>query len=240
MIRVKFGKRGLFDIEDFFSFVVYILILFMFVILLSLPKCSPTAEQKLTSDVSRLDRLHAEQELSEMLRTQLPGNLPALIESKKSLKINGLEIYYRVKGYAGAKGALEANPGLYTGLTYAQFIDRLEFLEGVSTETKNSIFQLVTRAVFVKDVFPPHIKELDLEERSFLIYPEVYVKYGVAGKFYYESDADLSNLPIFYGGTYGGEAIAVIPLTDQSKKPAAATVALRVEQGVLSSLAEGS
>lgn len=231
------SKRGLFDIEDFFSFIVYTLILFMFLIILSVPNCSLRPEQKLTSSLDRLDRLNSEQELVEMLRTKLPDNLPMFIEGKRSLKIGAFELYYRISDYDKAKKALEENPWLYKGLTYSEFIDRLGFFVG-DLEVKKSIFALTTRALFVKDVFPPHFKELDTSERAFLTYPEIYVKYNVAGGFSYDTDADLENPPLFPGTISSGVVFQVIPLTDKSVSPAFATIALPINKNLLSELSE--
>ena len=231
------GKRGMFDMEDFFSFIVYILIMFMFLIILSTPRCSLRPEQKLTSDLSQLDKLNSEQELLEMLRTQLPDDLPAAIENKKSLKVGSFSIYYRISDYNAAKNSLENNAWLYKGLMYSEFIDRLEFFAG-DKELKNDIFSLVTISVFVKDSLPPHIKELDLTQRHSWTYPEVHVKYGIAGRFDYDLDSDLETLPIFPGGLNLNKVIAIIPLTDKSKSPSMATVALDVQQSVAGELTE--
>ncbi len=230
------SKRGLFDIEDFFSFIVYTLILFMFLIILSVPNCSLRPEEKLTSSLDKLDRLNSEQELVEMLRTKLPDNLPQFIENKKSLKISTFGLYYRISDYDEAKETLEKNPWLYKGLTYSEFIDRLGFF-AEDLNVKKSIFALTTRALFVKDIYPPHVKELDTSERTFLTYPEIYVKYNVAGGFSYDIDADLENFPISRVIS-SGVVFQVIPLTDKSVSPAFATIALPINKNMLSELSE--
>ena len=231
------GKRGMFDMEDFFSFIVYILIMFMFLIILSTPRCSLRPEQKLTSDLSQFDKLNSEQELLEMLRTHLPDDLPAVIESKKSLKIGSFSIYYRISDYNKAKNTLENNAWLYKGTTYSEFIDRLEFF-AADSKLKNDVFALVTTGIFVKDLYPPHIRELDLSDRHFWTYPEVHVKYGVAGRFDYDLDSDLETVPLFPGGLNFNEVIAIIPLTDMSKSPRLATVALNVQRSIAGELTE--
>lgn len=225
------NKRGLFDIEDFFSFIVYIIILFMFLIILSVPNCSLRPDQKLTSNIDKLDRLNSEQEIVEMLRTKLPDNLPQFIEDQRILKIGGFDLYHRISDYDKAKKDLEENPWLYKGLTYSEFIDRLEFF-AEDLKVKNSIFSLATRAMFVKDTYPPHVTELDFSGRTktLLTYPEIYVKYGVAGGFSYDIDADLENHPIFPGISYSGVVLQIIPLTDKSVSPAFATVALIINK----------
>lgn len=231
------GKKGMFDIEDLFAFIVYTLIMFMFLIILSIPNCSLRPEQKLSSDLSSLDRLNSEQELLEMLRTQLPEDLPAVIESKNSIKIGSFSIYYRVSDYNGAKSALEKNAWLYKGLTYSEFIDRLEFFTA-DRKLKKDIFSVVTISVFVKDIYPPHIKELDLAGRNFWTYPEVHVKYGIGGRFDYDLGSDLETLPIYPGGLNYGEVLTVIPLTDKSKSPRMATVVLKVKQSIAGQMKE--
>lgn len=231
------GKKGLFDIEDLFSFIVYVLIMFMFLIILSIPNCAVRPEQKLSSDLSSFDKLNSEQELLEMLRTQLPDNLPGFIEGRKGLKIGNFPVYYRISDYNAAKSALEKNAWLYKGLTYSEFIDRLEFF-AADNKLKNDVFSLVTISAFVKDIYPPHIRELDLAERNFWAYPEMHVKYGMAGRFDYDLDSDLETLPIYPGSLNYGEALAVIPLTDKSKSPRMATVVLKVRQSIAGQLRE--
>lgn len=231
------GKKGMFDIEDLFSFIVYVLIMFMFLIILSIPNCSFRPEQKLSSDLSSFDRLNSEQELLEMLRTQLPDNLPGFIEDRKDLKIGKFSVYYRISDYNGAKSALEKNSWLYKGLTYSEFIDRLEFF-AADDKLKNDIFSLVTISVFVNDIYPPHIKELDLSERNFWTYPEVHIKYGIAGRFDYDLDSDLESLPIYPGGLSYSEVFTVIPLTDKSKSPRMAAIVLKVQQSIAGQLRE--
>ncbi len=231
------SKRGIFDIEDFFSFIVYILIMFMFLIILSTPRCSLRPEQKLTSDLSQFDKLNSEQELLEMLRTHLPDDLPIVIGSKKSLKIGSISIYYRISDYNGAKKALENNAWLYKGLTYSEFIDRLEFF-AADSKLKNDMFAMVTTGIFVKDRYPPHITELDFSNRHFWTYPEVHVKYGIARRFDSDLDSDLETLPLLPGGLNFDEVIVVIPLTDKSKSPRMATVALNVQRSIAGELTE--
>ncbi len=229
----------MFDIEDFFSFLIYILVLFMFLIILSLPRCSLRPEQKLTSDLEKVDRLNSEQQLAEMLKTQLPANLPGFVDGKKGVKLAGkLWLYSGVSDYGKALDALKKNPQLYTSLTYSEFIDRLGFLE-VKKEVKNDIFSIATRALFVRDIYPPHIKELDTTERQFLEYPEVYVKYGIGSRFDVDFDADLSNHPIL-PLDYSGDAVAVIPLTDKVTNPPMATVVLVIHKGILSQMVEAN
>lgn len=258
------GKKGLFDIEDFFSVLVYTLILFMFLVVLSLPKCSDDRTlQALTSDSSNFDRLNGEQQLLEMLRTPLPDNLPELVNSQKDKKItmkftlySGLaeaaptsfeteesfEIY-RGLNLNDAANTLKSVEGLYKGVTYAEFINNLQFMESDASKRKN-VFAAVTRAVFVRQLYPPHMIELKPELKTILTYPEVYGKYGTAGGFD-KKNADLSNLPpearpikVSIGGTTTlaeqstGDAFAVIPVSDGSLSPRTATVMLKILQVV--------
>ncbi len=259
-----FGKKGLFDIEDFFSVLVYTLILFMFLVVLSLPKCSDDrALQALTSDSSNFDRLNGEQLLLEMLRTPLPDNLPDVVTSQKDKKItmkftlySGLaeaaptsfeteesfEIY-RGLNLNDAVNTLKSREGLYKGATYALFIDNLQFIEPDIGKRKN-VFAAVTRAVFVRQLYPPHVIELKPELKTILTYPEVYVKYGTASGFD-KKNADLSNPPpegkpikVSIGGTTtvaeqsAGDAFAVIPASDGSLSPRTATIMLKIPQVV--------
>ncbi|MBI2550523.1 hypothetical protein HYV83_05090 [Candidatus Woesearchaeota archaeon] len=257
-------KKGLFDIEDFFSVLTYTLILFMFLVLLSLPKCSSgRTVQGLSSDANSVDRLNGEQLVLEMLRTPLPDNLPDVItsHSQKDTKITmKFTLYtglaeaapasfeteenfsiYKGQDWGGAVTLLNSKKELYKGATYADFIDNLQFMESNNDKRKN-LFAVVTRAVFVRQLYPPHVIELHPELEKVLTYPEVYAKYGVAGKFG-KKDADISNpLPeekpvkVSIGGTTTvaeqsvGDAFAVIPVSDGSLSPRTATVLLKIAQ----------
>ncbi|MBI3036199.1 hypothetical protein HYY73_00360 [Candidatus Woesearchaeota archaeon] len=255
-------KKGLFDIEDFFSVLVYTLILFMFLVLLSLPNCrGDRTVQGLASNAGSIDRLNGEQLILEMLRTPLPDNLAGVIASKKDTKITmkftlytglaeaiptsfeteeSFEIY-KGKDWGDAATLLSKEKGLYKGATYADFIDNLQFMEPDAKKRGNA-FAVVTRAVFVRQLYPPHMIELNPGLENVFTYPEVYVKYGVAGKFG-KKDADLSNpLPeekpvkVSIGGTTTiaersiGDAFAVIPVSDGSLSPRTATVLLKIAQ----------
>ena len=224
------GKKGLFDIEDFFAVFVYTLILFMFLIILSLPNCMGDRKLSgLAGESQSIDKLNYGQEIVEMLKTKLPDDLPSLIERQKDTKFGSLSLY-RDLDYKAAEQDLTGNKRLYESQTYSEFIDNLQFMV-TDKNARNNIFAVVTRAVFVKELYPPHAIELRPDLKRVLVYPEVYVKYGVAGLFDRDFDADLSNhllLPPYYKG----EVFAVIPLTNSAISPKTATVLLMIRPGI--------
>ena len=214
----------MFDIEDFFSFIVYTTILFMFIVILSTPKCSASPEQIVNSDLSKQDKLNYEQLVVEMLRTTLPEDLPALIDRQQNLKVNGFNIYKDVD-YKQAEKILQGNARIYEGQTYSDFIDNLEFMVS-DDDDRNTVFAAVTRAVFVAELFSPDTTEIRPDLKRFLTYPEIYVKYGVANRFDEATDADLSNrLLLSYAAT---DVLAFIPITDQKFKARTASVILKI------------
>lgn len=254
----------MFDIEDFFSVLTYTLILFMFLVLLSLPNCrGGRTLQGLSSGADSIDRLNSEQLLLEMLRTPLPDNLPDVIIKQNDKRITvkftlhtglaeaapvsfeteeSFEIYKGLE-MNDAVNLLNGRQDLYKGKTYAEFIDVLQFTEQ-DAKRKSNVFGVVTRAVFVSAMFPPHRIDLQPQLKEILTYPEVYVKYHIAGKFE-KTDADLANPPVekkpVKVNTVGttikvaesavGESFAVIPITDQSVSPKTATVMLKIARG---------
>ena len=214
----------MFDIEDFFSFIVYTSILFLFLVIISTPKCTARPEQIVNSDLSQEDKLNHEQIVLEMLRTPLPDDLPTLIDKQKSLIVNGFDIYNDIK-YEQAKNILLGNERIYKGQSYSNFIDNLEFMVP-DDDDRNSVFATVTRAVFVREDFPPDAIEIQPDLKRFLTYPEIYVKYGIASRFDEATDADLSNrLLLSYAAT---DVLAIIPVTDEKFKARTASVILKI------------
>ena len=236
MFSKKNIKKGMFDIEDFFSFIVYTSILFLILVIISTPQCSARPEQIVNSDLSQEDKLNYEQMIVEMLRTPLPDDLPALIDKQKGLKVNGFDIYRDVN-YKQAENILVGNANIYKGQTYSNFIDNLEFM--VPNEgDRNAIFAAVTRAVFVREDFLPHVTELQPDLKAYLTYPEIYVKYGIASRFDSLTDADLSNYLVL--STETASVLAVIPITDQDPnfKARTASVLLKIRPSGVGELKE--
>lgn len=260
--KMRNGKRGLFDIEDFFAVLVYVLILFILLVIMSLPQCSRSVVQGLASNAASIDRLSHEQTLLEMLKTQLPDNLPDLIGRQANKEISmdftlqpglaeatttsvdtneSFPIYKGIDKDAAIK-MLQNNPQLYKEKIYAEFIDSLQFSVKNSKERENT-FAVVTRALFIHEVYPPHMLETMPELKKVLTYPELYVKYNTASSFK-ANDADLANrmpakpLSVDLVGTTKvkqasvGEALAIIPVTDGSAGPRTAAVMLSIYPGI--------
>lgn len=122
------GKKGLFDIEDFFSVLVYTLILFMFLVVLSLPNCrGDRAIEALTSDSSNFDRLNGEQLLLEMLRTPLLDNLPDVVTSQKDKKITmKFTLYSGMAEAAPTSFETEESFEIYEGLNLNDAVNTLK------------------------------------------------------------------------------------------------------------------
>lgn len=255
------SKKGLFDIEDLFSFFVYILVLFVFLAILSLPQCSNRAVASITSDTRNVDILNSQQDVAEMLKTMLPDNLAQLIEAQSGKTYyskvltqyaagetvsNAVESEEKKPIYDGldktqAISLLETNRDIYLGKTYAEFIDGLQFIAATESR-RNNLFGVVTRAMFLKSAYPVQVIDLNPQLNELTVYPEVYVKFGIAGKFD-SGDADLKNptpetaelTTSFTGVSYrrpaAGDAYAIIPLADSSLNPRTATIKLVARKG---------
>lgn len=243
-LRLRWGKKAFFDIEDLFAFLVYVIILFFFIVIISIPSCrGSTTANGLGAGSSGIDRLGSEQQVVEMLRTQLPEDLPKLIAEKSGTEIGGLNIYLHLD-FAAAKEFLEKNQAVYSRATYAEFIDRLQYSvrdksgSYSSPEAKKAranVFAVVTRAVFVKEAYPPHLLENQPGLKKLLAYPEVYVRYGVAGYFAKEFEADLANPPLSPGAVRTENVFALVPLTMEQpeSKPRIATIMLGISPGAV-------
>lgn len=226
-------KKGFLEMEDLFSVLVYALIFFFFLVILSVPHCrGSTTLEGLEGTSEGIAKLNSEQELLEMLRTPLPDNLPAVIDGKKDEKVWESHDIYSGANYILAVGELSDNDKVYRGKTYGEFIDSLQHSVADVT-TRNAVFAAVTRAVFLKSAYPPHVMELRPDTNNIMVYPEVYVKYGIVGTFEKESFADLSNrLPPLKHLPRRDVAIAFIPLTSDELAPEArvATIMMTIAQ----------
>jgi competence protein ComGC len=230
-MRMLRNKKGFFDIEDLVAVLVYVLVVTLLVAIASIPACD--VAQKLEGESSSIDILNAQKELNDMLKTPLPNNLPALIESQKGKQVWGVyDIYDNMGDKEGvAIDVLSENDKIYRGQTYGQFIDNLQFL--VSDSDRNFVFDAVTRAMFVREAFPPHVKEVNLEYEEIFIYPEVYVKYGAARIFEKDGESDLINRPP-RDRSSKGTVYAFIPLTSDQfgSEPRTATILMTVKGGL--------
>jgi hypothetical protein len=227
-LKIKFGKRGLFDIEDVFAILIYLLIVFMLIVITSTNACTRTNTLRgLEATATIQDELNAEKELLDMLKTPLPDDLVRLIDEQENIEVSTLPIYNRVRKNV-ARDVLGNDDKIYLGKTYGEFIDNLQYM--VDDSARNDVFAVVTRAVFVKKSFPPHSIELIPEKGEIYAYPEVHVKYGVTRVFDINGEADLSNIiEGFVGKASLGLAYAFIPLTKSNIDQRTATILIVIK-----------
>ncbi len=189
-------KRGQ---EDFVTFIMSVLLYAIFflviLIILNIPGCRSDVRHTITSNSGQNVNLVAEEQLTAYLRTQMPENLPVVVEKFETSVLRKIfekleageegtpnEFFYGTLAscIGDAKAFLMKHPELYVERDYAGFIDAMgSYFESEKDKRAiNCAFDLATKAVFVKS----YIDTVSaVSEQEIYYSPNIAVEYRYDG-----------------------------------------------------------
>jgi hypothetical protein len=192
-------KRGLFDIEDFVWFFVFLILMVMIVIAISFTGCTNKTEYALTLKGNELNYWIAQREMTNYLNARIPNY--KLLDEKidQTLAINSNIFVDGAANLPNVKTYLQQRNLDLENKTYGEFIGIIILDAGWPLNTE--IFSVVTKSLFMND---PCITSRDIElycsdaqKRPKYAFPIIYVGAKDALKSTTYVDVDSPNmLPI--------------------------------------------
>ena len=170
-------KKAQFGIEAFFAYFLFALAIIAVLAIILFPGMISKSKATETLEGTDLDeRTMAELELDSYLRTDLPDNLPEVIEG---IRNKGVDADINLDE---AKELLGKNPEMHKNKNYADFISEIYYLE---SKERQNLFAAVTRAVFSEKI-----------NENIYDYPRISVVYNKFNTYYEQVDVS-SNIVDF-------------------------------------------
>ncbi|MBI2664774.1 hypothetical protein HYX10_05550 [Candidatus Woesearchaeota archaeon] len=214
------SKGSLFGVDTIVSYLLFGAFLVFTLIALNIAGCGGQGKvaSELTVEKQGIAGLTASEQLSAYLATEIPENLP---ETVNGLNGEGKEMLRSNVDMPAAVNFLERHPEVYVDKTYGEFITALYALR--QEEGSGNVFDVVTRAVFHRRLYPEKIRELNkgrLDNDYFS--PFIIVKYGKYNSLEYEDGNLISSVDLMRN--YKAVGLKILPTHDSK----GVTVGLRI------------